>query len=327
MSPTEHAELWRQVEELISRGVVRQSMSPCAVPALLILKKGNTWWMCMDSWAINKITVRYRFSIPRLDDLLDQLSGVKVFSKLDLRSGYHQIRIRPNDEWKTAFKTREGLFEWLVMPFGLLNAHSTFMRVMNQALRSLIGSCVVVYFDDILIYSASPADHLSHIRAILEILRTERFFAVPKKCVFHVDLVLFLGYVISSVGISVHESKVEVIRDWPSPLTVTEARSFNGLASFIANFSSIMAPVTDCIGRKPFVWTVEVEAAFITIKLHLISASILLLPDFDQPFELSCDASKVGIGAILSQGSRPVAFFSEKLSGSTGRYSTYDVEF
>ncbi|KAI3760252.1 hypothetical protein L1987_50645 [Smallanthus sonchifolius] len=331
MSPREHEELRRQVEELISKGHVRESMSPCAVPALLTPKKDGTWRMCVDSRAINKITVRYRFPIPRLDDLLDQISGATIFTKLDLKSGYYQIRLRPGDEWKTAFKTREGLYEWLVMPFGLSNAPSTFMRVMNQLFRPFIGKFVVVYFDDILIYSASFSEHVVHVKKVLALLRRDSFYAATKKCVFMTPKVLFLGYVISCDGIQVDESKVAAVQNWPTPTTITEVRSFHGLASFyrrfIPHFSSIMAPMTDCIKGKTFVWTEGAELAFQVIKEKLTTAPILVLPDFSQVFELHTDASKVGIGGVLSQGGRQIAYFSEKLTGAKLRYSTYDLEF
>ncbi|WZZ83832.1 hypothetical protein YC2023_104404 [Brassica napus] len=331
MSPSEHEELRRQVEDLLRKGHIKESLSPCAVPALLIPKKDGTWRMCVDSRAINKITIRYRLPIPRLDDLLDQIGSAKFFSKIDLKSGYHQIRIRPGDEWKTAFKTREGLFEWLVMPFGLSNAPSTFMRIMNQALRELIGRFVVVYFDDILIFSPSISEHKDHLRQVLNVLRREKLFAATQKCEFGVSQVLFLGYIVSGKGLSVDMSKIDAVRSWPVPKSISDVRSFHGLASFyrrfVEHFSTIMAPITSCMKEGRFTWTQEAFVAFTLIKEKLTSAPILVLPDFSATFELHCDASKLGIGAVLSQRGRPVAYFSEKLAGARSRYSTYDVEF
>ena len=228
--------------------------------------RGVTWRMCVDSRTINNITIEYRFPIPRLDDLLDQLYGASIFSKIDLRSGYHQIRIGEGDEWKTTFKTRDGLYEWMVMPFRLSNALSTFMRFMNHILKPCIGNFVVVYFDDILIYSKNSMERLEHLRQLFSILREQRLFANLKKCDFYADRIIFLGYVVTKDGIEMDRSKIEAITNWPTPSSIHDVRSFHGLVSFyrrfIHGFSSIMAPVTECLKGDKFKWTSVAEESF-----------------------------------------------------------------
>jgi hypothetical protein len=330
-NPEETKELQRQVEELMAKGHVRESMSPCAVPVLLVPKKDGTWRMCVDCRAINNITVKYRHPIPRLDDMLDELHGSCIFTKIDLKSGYHQIRMKEGDEWKTAFKTKYGLYEWLVMPFGLTNAPSTFMRLMNHALRAFIGRFVVVYFDDILVYSKDLNEHINHLQCVLDVLRKEKLYANLKKCSFCMEKVVFLGYVISAKGIEVDEEKVKAIKEWPTPNSITEVRSFHGLASFyrrfVKNFSTLAAPLTEIVKKSVgFKWGSGQDRAFIEIKERLCGTPLLALPDFSKTFEIECDASGIGIGAVLMQEKRPIAYFSEKLSGAALNYPTYDKE-
>ncbi|XP_074288573.1 uncharacterized protein LOC141613727 [Silene latifolia] len=265
--PDATRELQQQIDELVNKGLVRDSMSPCDVPAL----------------AINNIAVKYRFHIPRLDDMLDELSGARIFSKIDLRQGYHQVRIREGDEWKTAFKTKQGLYEWLVMPFGLSNAPNTFMRLMTEVLRPFLGRFVVLYFDDILIYSKTTGEHLSHLERVFRILRGSKLFGKLKKCTFLASEIKFLGYIISGRGISVDQDKIDAIKSWPIPKSITEVRDFHGLASFyrrfIKNFNVVAAPITKCIKKGEYKWTENAQQAFSLIKRMMCEALVLRLLD------------------------------------------------
>ena len=330
-NPEESKELQRQVQELIDRGYVRESKSPCAVLALLVPKKDGTWRMCVDSRAVNNITIKYRFPMPRLDDMLDELHGATVFSKIDLRSGYHQMRIPEGYEWKTTFKTKQGLYEWMVMPFGLCNAPSSFMRLMNEVLRPFLNMFVVVYLDDILISSKTKELHFDHLRHVFNALQKQQLYGKMEKCSFLVPSLVFLGYIVSSDGVRVDPTKVDAISTWPEPKNAHDVRSFHGLASFyrrfIKDFSAIAAPLTELTKKGEFVWSKAAKVAFEEIKKRLCNAPILALPVFSKLFEVETDASGLGIGAVLLQEKKPIAYFSEKLSGARLNYSTYDKEF
>ena len=288
--------------------------------------------MCTDSRAINKITIKYKFPLPWMDDIMNFLSGSVFFTKIDLKSGYHQIRIREGDEWKTSFKVKVGLYEWLVMPIGLTNAPSTFMRLMNEVLKKFMGKFVIVYLDDILIFNKKLEEHMMHIHRVFEKLREEKLLINLKKCSFVKELV-YLGFVVSAEGLKMDPEKVKAILEWPTLRSATEVRSFHGLASFyrkfIRSFTSICGPLTKTMrgDRKEFKWTIGADKSFKLLKQKVTEQPILALLDFNKVFQVDCDASGTTIGAVLSQEGKHVAYFSEKLNNTKRKYFVYDQEF
>ncbi|GJV44921.1 putative reverse transcriptase domain-containing protein [Tanacetum coccineum] len=230
LAPSEMKELSEQLKELSDKGFIRPSSSPWGAPVLFVKKKDGSFRMCIDYRELNKLTVKNRYPLPRIDDLFDQLQGSSVYSKIDLRSGYHQLRVREEDIPKTAFRTRYGHYEFQVMPFGLTNAPAVFMDLMNRVCKPYLDKFVIVFIDDILIYSKNKQEHEEHLKLILELLKKEELYAKFSKCEFWIPKVQFLGHVIDSKGIHVDPAKIESIKDWASPKSPTEIRQFLGLA-------------------------------------------------------------------------------------------------
>ena len=331
MSPVELAELKSQLEELLEKKFVRPSVSPWGAPVLLVKKKDGTMRLCVDYRELNKVTIKNKYPLPRIDDLMDQLVGASVFSKIDLRSGYHQIRVKTEDIPKTAFSTRYGHYEYLVMPFGVTNAPGVFMDYMNRIFHPYLDRFVVVFIDDILVYSKTREEHDEHLRIVLQTLRDRQLYAKWSKCQFWLSEVSFLGHVISQVGIAVDPSKVRAVLEWESPKSVSEIRSFLGLAGyyrkFILDFSKLALPLTTLTRKgQPFVWTDKCESSFQTLKERLTTAPVLVLPDPNKPFVVYCDASKMGLGGVLMQDGRVVSYASRQLKVHERNYPTHDLE-
>jgi hypothetical protein len=335
MSPGELDVLKTQLEELLTSGFIQPSKSPYGAPVLFVKKKDGSLRMCVDYRALNKITVKNRYPLPRVDELFDRLRGAKYFSKLDLTSGYHQIRIHPDDVYKTAFRTRYGHFEFLVLPFGLTNAPATFMHLMNSIFQPYLDSFVIVFLDDILIYSKTLSDHRRHIRAVLELLRKNRLYAKESKCEFFKTSVSFLGHVVSEEGISMEKDKVKAIQNWPTPKSVAEVRSFLGLAGyyrrFVHQFSKIASPLSELLKKdKPFEWKCEQQSAFEELKTAVSSAPVLIIPNESLPYVVTTDASGFAVGATISQdqghGLQPIAFMSKKMLPAERSYAVHEQE-
>ena len=248
MAPIEHEEVKKTIDELLAKGYIRRSFSPWAFPLLLVDKKDGSKRMCVDYRELNAVTIKNKHPLPRIEDLFDLLRGARIFSKIDLRSGYFQLRIRPGDIPKTAFTCKYGLYEYTVMSFGLTNAPAYFMHLMNMVFMDYLDVFVVIFIDDILIFSKTEEEHEEHLRLVLQRLREHQLYAKFSKCEFWIDEVPFLGHVISQGGIAVDPSKVKDVLEWETPQTVKEVRSFLGLAGyyrrFIENFSKIAKPLT-----------------------------------------------------------------------------------
>ena len=329
LSPKEQQEVTRQVKDLLARGLIQPSHSAYSSPVIFVRKKSGELRMCVDYRALNQKTVKDKYPLPRIDDLLDRLQGASVFSSLDLQSGYHQIRIASEDVPKTAFSTPLGLFEFCVLPFGLTNAPAAFQREMNRVFKGL--DFVLVYLDDILVFSKSELEHEQHLRVVLELLRTEKLYAKMSKCSFCASSVEFLGHVVSSDGVHVDPKKIAVIAKWPLPKSPIEVRSFLGLGNyfkrFIQGYSKLVHPLVQLTKPKlPFVWSRLVQSAFDNLKHCLCDAPVLVLPDFDAHYEVVCDASGFGCGAVLPQNQKPIAFHSYKLSDAERRYPAGEQE-
>ncbi|KAD4981942.1 hypothetical protein E3N88_18613 [Mikania micrantha] len=331
LAPPEMQELYNQLQELLDKGFIRPSFSPWGAPVLFVKKKDGTFRMCIDYRELNKLTIKNRYPLPRIDDLFDQLQGAKHFSKIDLRSGYHQLRVHEDDISKTAFRTRYGHYEFLVMPFGLTNAPAVFMDLMNRVCKPYLDKFVIVFIDDILIYSRTREDHEQHLKLVLELLGKEKLYAIFSKCAFWLQEVHFLGHVVNANRIHVDPSKIEAIKNWEAPKTPSEIRQFLGLAGyyrrFIENFSRIAQPLTLLTQKdKKFDWGQKHEEAFQTLKLKLCNAPILALPEGIENFVVYCDASHQGLGCVLMQKDKVIAYASRQLKEHEKRYTTHDLE-
>ncbi|CAJ0968468.1 unnamed protein product [Ranitomeya imitator] len=332
LSVPEHAAMRSYVKESLEKGHIRPSSSPLGAGFFFVAKKDGSLRPCIDYRLLNKITVKFQYPLPLLSDLFARIKGASWFTKIDLRGAYNLVRIRQGDEWKTAFNTPEGHFEYLVMPFGLANAPSVFQSFMHDIFREYLDKFLIVYLDDILIFSDDWESHVKQVRMVFQVLRANSLFVKGSKCLFGVQKVSFLGFIFTPSTIEMDPVKVQAIQDWIQPTSLKSLQKFLGFANFyrrfICNFSSIAKPLTDLTkkGADLVNWSSAAVEAFQELKRRFCSAPVLCQPDVSLPFQVEVDASEIGAGAVLSQrGSdcsvmKPCAFFSRKFSPAERNY-------
>jgi hypothetical protein len=331
-APALKTEIEKQIDDMLGSGLIQHSKSPFSSSVILVKKKDNSYRFCVDYRHLNALTAKAKFPVPIMDEFLDELFGAAWFSTLDLRAGFHQIRMDPRDQHKTAFQTHHGHFEFCVMAFGLTGAPATFQGAMNSTLKPLLRKCALVFFDDILVYSDTWDNHLMHLDWVLQLLHQDHWQVKLSKCSFAKQKIAYLGHVISKDGVSTDPTKVEAVHSWPTPQNAKELRGFLGLAGyyrkFVKNFGVIARPLTNLLKKHTiFVWTDEHTLAFSLLKTALSSAPVLALPNFTRPFAIETDASRSGVGAVLLQDGHPLAYVSKPLGIKNMGLSAYEKEF
>ncbi|QRW24236.1 Retrotransposable element Tf2 protein [Rhizoctonia solani] len=336
MTDAESATLKDWLRDELKAGKIQPSKSSISSPVMFVPKKDGSRRLVVDYQRLNNRTKKNVYPLPRPDDLMAQLCGAKIFTKLDLRWGYNNVRVKEGDEWKTAFQTKYGLYKSLVMTFGLTNAPAAFQHFMNKLFKDLLDVCVIIYLDDILIYSKDNASHTRHVHEVLRRLMENQLFCKASKCTFHVTSVEYLGIIVSDKGFSLDKLKIQAVQEWPTPTKIKEVQSFLGFANFlrrfIANFSHMARPLHNLVKKDtPWKWDTKEQEAFQGLKDAITNAPVLCHADPAKPYFLETDASGAALGSILSQRQEdgclhPLGFLSESFKGAKQNYDTHNKE-